>query len=64
MLRMHALTCLLLLLLPNLQQLSKSKHAWYFEHAVNVEEVPDYLEIIKRPMHLQRVWDKVTIFKL
>jgi hypothetical protein len=27
--------------------------------AVDVEEVPDYLEIIKRPMHLQRIWDKV-----
>jgi rRNA processing protein Gar1 len=31
----------------------------YFMDAVDVEEVPDYLEIIKRPMHLQRIWDKV-----
>jgi hypothetical protein len=33
-------------------------------NAVDVDEVPEYLKIIKKPMHLQAVWDKVSTLSL
>jgi histone acetyltransferase len=40
-------------LLDAIRKISEQQYAWPFREPVNVEEVPDYLEIIKNPIDLK-----------
>lgn len=43
-----------------IEQLKNDKNAWPFLHAVKKEEVPDYYDIVKSPMWLTKVEEKVN----
>lgn len=39
----------------------KQKHAWPFTKPVSVNEVPDYLDVIKRPMDFGKIKSKLNL---
>jgi hypothetical protein len=46
-----------------IEQLDKQKNVWPFRQPVRKEEVPDYHDIIKQPMDLQTIKQKIDMGK-
>lgn len=44
-----------------IDEVIKHKHAWPFTSPVSISEVPDYLDVIKRPMDFGKIKSKLNL---
>lgn len=46
-----------------LDEISKNKHSWAFERPVSVRDVPDYYDVVKKPMDFAKIKSKLNMGK-